>query len=508
MAVGKLTLRFMERVSEKGRHSDGGGLYLQVGEGGKSKSWVFKYQVPGQPGNIKWLGLGSYFDVTADEAREKRRQLRNAVREGRSPLEEKHTAQARAKAANTTFQEYATQWWNKKHSQEVKLETAGATKRRLEIHVYPTVVEGVPFGQLPLRKLDTTDPSNRADILIKELLEPIWKSKYVTAEQLRQNVEAILDHAMANKFIPHGRNAASYKDSSPLRTLLPQVHHRVNHHEGIPHQEVGKLVAWLRNLAEHPTRPASKPPAQYCAVCDNPRAKEIAEARAKGASHSRLYERFGQFGITPSMMSWHVSYHLPVPFRRVVSNLCFEFMIMTGCRKHMAAEARWDEIDLKTRLWSCSEHKKVKQHGGAPYVAYLNDGAMNVLTTMKERQEACGINSPFVFTGEKRVRSHLSEYTLNSFMKKTVRKANPDWATITNHGFRETLASWAKEAGYTVEEIKIGSGRLVGDATERRYTRGADLYNFRRRIMDEWGSYCDRSEPLPADIIQFTRAAK
>ena len=38
-----LTVKRVERLKQKGRFADGGGLYLQVNESG-SKSWVFKYE--------------------------------------------------------------------------------------------------------------------------------------------------------------------------------------------------------------------------------------------------------------------------------------------------------------------------------------------------------------------------------------------------------------------------------------------------------------------------------
>jgi hypothetical protein len=41
MAIHKLTASFVQSVKIKGMYPDGGGLYLQVGPGGRAKSWIF-----------------------------------------------------------------------------------------------------------------------------------------------------------------------------------------------------------------------------------------------------------------------------------------------------------------------------------------------------------------------------------------------------------------------------------------------------------------------------------
>ena len=45
MAIHKLTASFVQSVNTKGMYPDGGGLYLQVGPGGRAKSWIFRYNL-------------------------------------------------------------------------------------------------------------------------------------------------------------------------------------------------------------------------------------------------------------------------------------------------------------------------------------------------------------------------------------------------------------------------------------------------------------------------------
>ena len=45
--VNKLSARKVTTVTKSGRHSDGGGLYLNVTESG-ARSWLFMYKVAGR----------------------------------------------------------------------------------------------------------------------------------------------------------------------------------------------------------------------------------------------------------------------------------------------------------------------------------------------------------------------------------------------------------------------------------------------------------------------------
>jgi hypothetical protein len=60
----KLTVKKVERA-KPGRHGDGGGLYLEVADGG-SASWVYRWE---RDGREHWLGLGSARDHSLDGPR-------------------------------------------------------------------------------------------------------------------------------------------------------------------------------------------------------------------------------------------------------------------------------------------------------------------------------------------------------------------------------------------------------------------------------------------------------
>ena len=54
--MANLTKIQVDALKETGRHGDGRGLWLQVHPGG-SKSWLFRYSLPGRPERSMGLGL-------------------------------------------------------------------------------------------------------------------------------------------------------------------------------------------------------------------------------------------------------------------------------------------------------------------------------------------------------------------------------------------------------------------------------------------------------------------
>jgi hypothetical protein len=69
-----------------GRHSDGGGLYLNVSPSG-AKSWLFMW---GRDGKRREMGLGGYPAVTLVAARKKSEECRKLVADGGDPIAAKN----------------------------------------------------------------------------------------------------------------------------------------------------------------------------------------------------------------------------------------------------------------------------------------------------------------------------------------------------------------------------------------------------------------------------------
>ena len=83
--LSKLSDVTAKTLKKAGRHSDGGGLYLNVTPSG-AKSWLFMWT---RGGRRREMGSRLLSGTLLASAREKAREHRTTVAEGRDPLAEK-----------------------------------------------------------------------------------------------------------------------------------------------------------------------------------------------------------------------------------------------------------------------------------------------------------------------------------------------------------------------------------------------------------------------------------
>ena len=88
--IGRLTALDVKRAKQRGLYNDGGGLHLQIDRNGV-RSWIFRYGAQGR----RYLGLGPSHTITLAEAREKARDCRKLLLEGRDPIVEKQARKPR-----------------------------------------------------------------------------------------------------------------------------------------------------------------------------------------------------------------------------------------------------------------------------------------------------------------------------------------------------------------------------------------------------------------------------
>jgi Arm DNA-binding domain len=74
----RLTALKVARLTARGRHADGNGLYLQISEW-NTKAWIFRYE---RGGRQRHMGLGPVALVSLAEAREKALGARKALLAG------------------------------------------------------------------------------------------------------------------------------------------------------------------------------------------------------------------------------------------------------------------------------------------------------------------------------------------------------------------------------------------------------------------------------------------
>jgi integrase len=76
---------------------------------------------------------------------------------------------------------------------------------------------------------------------------------------------------------------------------------------------------------------------------------------------------------------------------------------------------------------------------------------------------------------------------------------------LTVHGFRSCFRDWVGETTSTPREVaEAALAHVLGDKTELAYARG-DLFDKRRRLMDNWATFCAR--PATGGTVVPLRAA-
>src|SRR5438046_4352010 len=115
MAIHRLEPRFVATVRAKGVYADGGGPYMQVGEGGGAKSWIFRYYVEGR--GDRQMGLGAAHTIGLAEARELARLCRMQRLNGIDPIDARNAerlAQRLEAGKQVTFAVCVNEWMKRK----------------------------------------------------------------------------------------------------------------------------------------------------------------------------------------------------------------------------------------------------------------------------------------------------------------------------------------------------------------------------------------------------------
>src|SRR5262245_31921226 len=149
-----------------------------------------------------------------------------------------------------------------------------------------------------------------------------------------------------------------------------------------------------------------------------------------------------------------------------------EFQILTGVRPGQACGARWSEIENDT--WAIPPERA---KNGREHRIPLSHKAVQLLASLPRVDDG-----QYVFPAPRGGPMHAREAL------RVLHRLCPDRAV--SHGFRSAFSDWAHErtsfAPYVIEQAL---GHVVGTAAERAYRR-TDLFEQRRRLMQQWSEYC------------------
>jgi integrase len=260
---------------------------------------------------------------------------------------------------------------------------------------------------------------------VLKVLRPIWSTKTRTADEVRGQIERVLDAAKA-----HG----------------------------------------LRD---------GENPARWRGHLDNLLSKTEKKAARKGLRFAAM-----KWQDVPELM-------LKLTSCEGRDALALRLLLLTGARAGMVRFAPWAEFDLTNAVWSLpAERMKTGQAFDIP----LPPDAVALLQSIPRIE-----GSPYLFPGQGKtgvMHKGAMRVLLHSI----------GHAGITNHGFRSSFRTWARERTlYASEVCEMALAHDERTKTEGAYDR-SDLIEERRELMSAWAQFI--TTPPAANVIQgdFKRA--
>lgn len=232
--MGKLNPKQVENATEAGTYEDGEGLRLVVKATGR-KSWVLRYQTNGRR---REMGLGGFPEMGLKAARLAAAKQRAILASGNDPMaardaarEAQRTAEHQQAARRITFEGIATDYRDA-HGAGWSEKWRKGWLRKLELYAFPVI------GKLPVGDIETEH--------VLRVLQPIWGAKTRTADEVRGQIEQILDAAKARR-LRDGDNPARWRGhlSNLLSKAEKKKARKRQHFAAMDWREVPALVATL-----------------------------------------------------------------------------------------------------------------------------------------------------------------------------------------------------------------------------------------------------------------------
>jgi integrase len=187
------------------------------------------------------------------------------------------------------------------------------------------------------------------------------------------------------------------------------------------------------------------------------------------------------------------SHHAALPYREVAgfvkklrkvdasasARLALEFTILTAARTSEVLNAKWNEIDLKTKTWTIPPDR---MKAGREHRVPLAPRCIAILRGARKLDA----NSHYVFPGSADDKP-LSNMVFLMLLRRMELK-------ITTHGFRSSFRDWASEqTSFPNAVCEAALSHVIKDKAEAAYHR-TDLFEKRRELMREWARFCGGSK--------------
>lgn len=232
--MGKLNPKQVENLTEPGTYEDGDGLRLVVKPTGR-KSWLLRFQLAGRR---REMGLGSFPEVSLKKARQDASTKRTQLSDGIDPLAARDIERLAQREAHRTsegkklkFETLAKEYCDA-HGGTWSEKWRKGWLRKLELYAFDHI------GKLSADEIGTPQ--------VLKVLQPIWATKTRTADEVRGQIEQVLDAAKSRN-LREGENPARWRGH--LENLLSRSEKKKarkrEHFEAMRWQDVPALMAKL-----------------------------------------------------------------------------------------------------------------------------------------------------------------------------------------------------------------------------------------------------------------------
>lgn len=181
--------------------------------------------------------------------------------------------------------------------------------------------------------------------------------------------------------------------------------------------------------------------------------------------------------------------------------LAVKFMLLTMVRKSEFTQAKWDEVNFETAVWTIP---KERMKAGRPHNVYLSQQALDILVAFK----TCYGASPYLHPGRYESDFPMSHGTLNRLIvagTEVIVSRDEEFEPFTVHDLRRTASTLLHEAGYNTDWIE----KCL--AHEQRGVRAvynkAEYAEQRRAMLQAWADMVDSwilNGPSPVPPIKLS----
>lgn len=225
-----------------------------------------------------------------------------------------------------------------------------------------------------------------------------------------------------------------------------------------------------------------------------------------GENPARFDGHLSELLASPAKVQ-RIEHHPALPFQKINSfvhalrtktgtaPLALEFLIQTATRTGEVIGARWEEIDMDSRVWTIpAERMKAGNEHRVP----LNNRAVEILSAMQAAKQ-----NSYVFPGWKAGEDKgLSSGAFLALMKQL-----PAFKGYVPHGFRSSFRDWASErTSYANETLELALAHTIKNKVEAAYRR-EDQLEKRKRLMADWGTFIEQI-PIKATVTSIRKASR